>query len=572
MNDDTPFRAVPDAADARRGFRAVLSTALTTLLVLAVVAAAFHWTIDRVYVRPGESLLLIYKGPLLFGSRKTAQAGHFARVDQRGRPLEVGVLEQLRGPGRHFYCPIWWKYQRVPDIVIEPRHVGIVTSKLGEDLPPGRFLVDGDVGSTKHKGVLRKVLTPGRYRINTYAYDVSIKDLEVLKEGNQEKQSGWVNIRTGYVGVVTNLAPNPITGAPAGIQTNVLPPGIYPVNPKEQQIDVVEVGFREKSVAVKLKRDAKGDLVFDESGEPQIAADPGGISFPSNDGFTIYMDFTAVWGIMPDQAAAAVKKFGNIQAVEDKVVVPQIESICRNMGSQFAAVELLVGDTRQKFQLDTSRAFEKALHEKQITLEKGLVRYIYIPKQVRAPIQTGYIANELKLTRDQDQLTAKTEAKLREAERMVELESERVAVETEKMVAKVAAEGAKKAEETRAKTVQLVAAVDKQTAQLEAEATVVLGQAEATSQQMLAEAKAEKFSLAVDAFGSGDAYNGWVFASGLPDDLKLRLVYAGEGTFWTDLKGMSETLLGRQVDAERRRIQPATQRRGRRPAPVRDPR
>ncbi|MFV2067158.1 MAG: SPFH domain-containing protein [Pirellulales bacterium] len=556
MNDDTPPLAFPSVPRRRRGLPALIGTALVTLVVLAIGATAFHWTVNRIYVEPGESLLLIYKGPLLFGSRETARAGHFAEVDAQGRPQQVGVLAELRGPGRHFYCPIWWKVQRVRDVIVKPRYVGIVTSKLGDELPSGEFLVDGDVGSTTHKGVLRKVLTSGCYRINTYAYDVEIKELEIVKDGNQEKRSGWVNIRTGYVGVVTNLAPNPLTGAKAGIQDKVLQPGIYPVNPKEQQIDVVEVGFREKSVAVKLKLDAQGDLVFDKSGEPQIAVDPGGISFPSNDGFTIYMDFTAVWGVMPDQAAAAVKKFGNIQAVEEKVVGPQIESICRNMGSQFAAVELLVGDTRQKFQIDTSRAFGKALHEKQITLQKGLVRYIYIPQEVRTPIQTGYIADELKLTRDQDQLTARTEANLREAERKVELESERVIVETEKMVAKVAAEGQKKAEETRAKTVQLVAAIDRETATLEAEATVLLGEADATSQKMLAEARADKFALAVDAFGSGEAYNGWVFASGLPDDLKLRLVYAGEGTFWTDLKGMSETLLGRQVDTERRAKKP----------------
>jgi len=558
MNDDAPHPAFPSAPLPRRGLPLLAGSALATLIVLAIAASAFHWTVDRIYVEPGESLLLIYKGPLLFGSRQTAEAGHFARVDARGRPVEVGVLEQLRGPGRHFYCPIWWKYQRVRDVVIEPGHVGIVTSKLGDELPPGQFLVDGDVGNTKQKGVLRKVLAPGRYRINTYAYEVETKGLNVVKEGRQEKQSGWVNIRTGYVGVVTNLAPNPRTGAKAGIQNRVLQPGIYPVNPKEQQIDVVEVGFREKSVAVKRKLDAEGNPVFDKSGEPQIADEPGGINFPSNDGFTIYMDFTAVWGILPDQAAAAVRKFGNIQAVEDKVVVPQIESICRNMGSQFAAVDLLVGDTRQKFQVDTSNAFEKALHDKQITLEKGLVRYIYIPQEVRTPIQTGYIADELKLTRDQEQLTAKTEANLREAERTVELESQRVIVETEKIVAKTKAEGEKKAEETHAKTVQLVAAIDKKTATLEAQATVLLGEADAKSQQLLEEAKANKFSLAVDAFGSGAAYNAWVFAAGLPDDLKLRLVYAGEGTFWTDLKGMSETLLGRQISAKHGADRPPT--------------
>ena len=66
-----------------------------------------------------------------------------------------------------------------------------------------------------------------------------------------------------------------------------------------------------------------------------------------------------------------------------------------------------------------------------------------------------------------------------------------------------------------------------------------------------AEAKADKFRLAVQAFGSGEAYNQWVFATGLPEDIELKLLYAGEGTFWTDLKGFTDVMLGRQIQKER---------------------
>jgi hypothetical protein len=62
----------------------------------------------------------------------------------------------------------------------------------------------------------------------------------------------------------------------------------------------------------------------------------------------------------------------------------------------------------------------------------------------------------------------------------------------------------------------------------------------------LEQAKAQKLQLAVSAFGSTDSYNQWVFATGLPEDMKLHLLYAGDGTFWTDLKGFSDTMLGRQ--------------------------
>jgi hypothetical protein len=48
--------------------------------------------------------------------------------------------------------------------------------------------------------------------------------------------------------------------------------------------------------------------------------------------------------------------------------------------------------------------------------------------------------------------------------------------------------------------------------------------------------------LAVQAFGSPDAFNKWEFAEQLPKDLDLKLFYAGEGTLWTDLENITPTL------------------------------
>jgi len=62
-----------------------------------------EWTVNRIYVPPEYSLRLRYKGPLIFGSRKMAAAGQLASDD------EIGVRTRLLGPGRHFYCPLWWE-------------------------------------------------------------------------------------------------------------------------------------------------------------------------------------------------------------------------------------------------------------------------------------------------------------------------------------------------------------------------------------------------------------------------------------------------------------------------------
>lgn len=534
--------------DTRKS-RSRLGMMVPAIILLVAGSEGFQWTFNRIYVPEGHSLVLRYKGPplpLLPGKRPVASPGQFAKVDDNGDPLEIGILKEMRGPGRHFLWIGWWETKLIPDVTVQPGEVAVVSSKMGTDLEAGQFLVDGELDQTTQKGILRQVLGPGTYRINDYAYNVNVIKDTTIQSGMQKKHAGWVSIPTGYVGVVTNLTDNPLTSAEAGIQDKVLQPGLYPVNPNEQHVDIIGIGFAEKSVKTNLLQDA-GVPVLDESGEPTVIDDESGISFPSNDGFRIHMDFTAVWGIMPEQASDVIRKFGTLPAVEAKVVVPQIESMCRNKGSTLGAVDLLVGDTRRVFQDEVSDAFEKILEEKGLTLLHGFVRNIHIPQEVREPIQQKFVADELKLTRDQELLTAGTEATLREAEKKVELETERIQAETKKMVARAEAEGEKQAEETKAETVKLVAAIERQTAELEAQASVNLGRAKAGAKQLEQEAKSELFGLAVGAFGSGSAYNQWTFASGLPEDVQLDMLYAGEGTFWTDLKGFTDVMIGRQT-------------------------
>ena len=534
-----------------RGQRILISLGICAALFVAVGWQLFQWTICYWYVDEGNSLLLTYKGPPLpipGMDLPAAPEGQLAEVDESGRPKQKGILAEMVGPGRHFYNPFFWECQKVPDVVIETKTVAIVTSRFGKDLPKGQFLVDGEIGKTEFRGTLRKVLGPGRYRINPKAFDVSIVTGEEVERSNgMEKRSGWVEIAPGYVGVVTNLTDNPITKVKPGIQSNVLQPGNYPTNKREQQIDVVSIGYLEKSVEATMVLTSDGHFKTDSSGEPMVAEDDSGIEFPSDDGFTIRMDFTAIWGLMPDQAPEAIRNFGNISAVENKAVMPAIENICRMKGSKLKAAELLDGETRQGLQSEVSQSFAEILKTKGISVQNGLVRNIYIPQDVRQPIQQGYIADELKITREQEQITAMTEGALREAEEKVKVQTETINVETQKMVAGKIAEGQKTAAETKAKTTKLVATIARDTAEIEKEATITLGAAKANALTLEEEAKAEKFKFAVEAFGSGQAYNQWAFAKGLPDNIELNLIYSGQGTFWTDLKGFSETMLGKQV-------------------------
>ena len=123
----------------------------------------------------------------------------------------------------------------------------------------------------------------------------------------------------------------------------------------------------------------------------------------------------------------------------------------------------------------------------------------------------------------------------------------RTQAETEKKVAEVGASGEKKAKEIAAMTEKLKAEIDAKSATIDAQTTRVLGEAKAQSVKLAKEAKAERSQLLVKAMGGSGPYERYIFAEGLPADLKVGIFYAGPGTLWTDLKGFEQTMLGKLV-------------------------
>lgn len=552
---------------------------LGMLFLLAVMVydigylGIWQWGLCRREVPAGHSLLLRYKGPFPFGSAPMAAEGTLSKSDSKGRALEIGILEFMPGPGRHFYNPLEYERQIVPDILISVNEIGVVTSKIGKNLPNGEILAN----EPGFRGTWRKVLTPGRYRMNPYAYEVNKVSKTAAMVATEKMQTSAEDpavIPPGYIGVVYNKVGDsrPESKTTLGVQDQVLQPGLYWINPAEKRVDIIGVGYNETSIiSVRdtlnaLETNAPGtaaakpkpvprpapvasatpkkpaDLVM----EPDPVFDEGhGIEFPSNDGFRIHLDFTAIWGILPEQAPDIVRNFGTLKDVQEKVVTPQIGSICRINGSKRGAVDLLVGDSREEFQTDVEKELERALKAKNLSLLFGLTRFIYVPAEVREPIQRSYIATELKLTREQEQETAKAQADLTEAEAKVVLEERRTKAETAKMAAETNATGEKKAKEIEAETEKLTAVIAAKAATVEAQTTKIMGAAEAKKVQLANEAEAEKYKLSVDALGSPEAYNRYIFAEGLPEQIRLGIFYAGPGTLWTDLKNLDQAFLGK---------------------------
>ena len=154
-------------------------------------------------------------------------------------------------------------------------------------------------------------------------------------------------------------------------------------------------------------------------------------------------------------------------------------------------------------------------------------------------IQQANIEMEKDLTNQQKTITATKKATLSQEEKLIDVARETVAGETKIKTAGLMAEGEKTAAEIDAKRELDVADIEKQIAELDAERTQILGKATAEVDRMKNEADAKGAKLMIDAFGTPQAYNLYIFAKSF-DPQDVRLIFAGPGTLWTDLKSFEQ--------------------------------
>ena len=125
--------------------KSALKIVVLAVVVLGLPWFVWQWGFCRFYVEPDEMAVVTAKT----GS-ELAPGQILAKKGQRG------IQEDVLGEGRHFLNP--WLYERdIRKVVTNPPgRVGIVTSKVGEDLPEGEFLAEAG-----QKGIWRNVLGPG---------------------------------------------------------------------------------------------------------------------------------------------------------------------------------------------------------------------------------------------------------------------------------------------------------------------------------------------------------------------------------------------------------------------------
>ena len=559
-----------------------LSCLVPLILLGGVVWFIWMWGFCRLYVAPGKMAVITSKiGDPLPPDQILANEG------------QKGIRANVLGEGRYFLNPIFYDWEFFDCQRISPGQVGIVTSKVGAELPQGEFLADDD-----QKGIWRRVLGPGTYRINPYGYVI--------------ETTPAVSIPIGYAGVITSLSGKQAdAGAFAepgqkGVREDILQPGLYFLNPREFRVDVLEIGVSQVSMlkaggrvftkaqlavqndalqelnlnmleqqAEKRERylqksgnlfSSRSDSRLQERGNyrPQTAEAQDQrdlqrvpqqyrlgndmaslglaqvLEFPSRDGFPISLDMTVEFELHPRNIAWIFRTYGDLPAVLDKIIVPQISSVARNKGSEYGARDFVAGDARSVFQSELTSALKATLESKNILIHNALIRHVSVPMQILEPIQQVGLAIEQDLTNKERQNTAKKLAELNTELTLIEQRKQEVAEETKKIRAEIRADQDLQVATIRADTQKQVAEIRKQTAGMDANRVRLLGTAKADAYERVAGARADGLGLKARAMGDPEAYTLWEFAMGLPQKLKLQIIHAGDGTLWTDLKTAAE--------------------------------
>ena len=549
---------------------------LTSCIILLLAEGIWQWGFCRFYVGPNEMAII------------TAKTGDPLEPGQiLARKGQKGIQEETLGEGRHFLNPVFNEWEIVDVTLVQPGKVAIVTSKVGTKLAEGEFIAERG-----RKGIWHSVLGPGKYRMNPYGYNIEIVDA--------------ISIPIGYAGVITSLSGEPATGGQfaghnqKGVRKDVLQPGLYYVNPKEYKVDVLEIGINQVSLlgqsggkvvtkarqlgqnealnllqsAVLEKQEAKrqdyfskrsstalsqklkqGEQVDFGAGSPPSAIAPAPledgemnltelVSFPSRDGFQISLDMTVEFELSPDRIAGIFQRYGDLPAVVDKIIMPQITSISRNKGSEYRAKDFIVGEGREKFQDDLTVSLEQTLGAKEIKIYNALIRHVEVPDEIRAPIQQASIAIEQDLTNKERQNTARKQAELNTELSLIQQRGEQVMQETEKIKAEIAADLSKQVAEIQAETLKKAAEIKKLTASITADKVRVLGRASASALQKVDGERANGLHLKTAVFSDPVAYAQWRFADTLNPQMQLNIIHAGEGTLWTDLENTGFAELG----------------------------
>lgn len=536
------------------------------LIVLSLIMYKFilRFLFGMVIV-PEDRIGLVTKKFVLFGANRSLPDGRI--IATKG---EAGFQGKTLAPG--LYWGMWpWQYgvTMQPFLVIPEGNIGLVLSNDGAEIPTGAILgrkVESDnfqdavafLGNGGQKGRQTSYITAGTYRINTYAFTVTVSPMVIIHEN--------------MVGIVTSLDGHPIEGnqiagkyieghnnfqdfdsflkndGNRGLQPSIVLAGSYNINPWAIQIEEVPMtdvpigyvgvvisyigqdgqdltgeSFKHGNIVSKGQRGVwmepygPGKYPFNKyimkvelvpttnlvlnwantrSESHQLDKNLSTITVRSQDGFPFNLDVSQIIHIPANEAPKVIARFGSMNNLVSQVLEPTIGNYFRNSAQDSDVIAFL--STRKERQQAAKENMKEVLDEYNVNAVDTLIGDIVPPESLMKTLTDRKIAQEEEKTYSTQRMAQEKRQGMEKETAIADMQKEIVKAQQSVEIAQRTADAAVKKAEGDANSLKLQvdaeATATKMRANAEAEATKMRAGAQAEATKLNASADAERIS------------------------------------------------------------------------------
>ena len=538
--------------------------------VLAIIASVLLYKfilrfLFGMLIVPENRIGLVTKKFVLVGTDRKLPDGRI--IATKG---EAGFQAQTLAPG--LYWNLWpWQYviEMQPFTIIPEGKIGVVLSNDGAEIPTGAILarkVECDnfqdakkfLENAGQKGRQTAYITAGTYRINTYAFTVTVRDM--------------INIHENMVGIVTTLDGEPIESGQIagkyvdghnnfqdfdtflkkngnrGLQPAIVLAGSYNINPWAIQIEEVlmtEVPIGYVGVVISYigvdGKDVTGDSFkhgnIVSKGQRGVWMEPYGpgkypfnkytmkvelvpttnlvlnwantrseahqldknlctITVRSKDGFPFNLDVSQIIHIPANEAPKVIARFGSMNNLVSQVLEPTIGNYFRNSAQDSDVIAFL--STRKERQQAAKDNMKEVLDEYNVNAVDTLIGDIVPPESLMKTLTDRKIAQEEEKTYATQQMAQEKRQGREKETAIADMQKEIVKAQQSVEIAQRTADAVVKKAEGDANSLKLQvdaeATATKMRANAEAEATKARAGAQAEATRLNASADAEMIS------------------------------------------------------------------------------
>ena len=484
---------------------------------------------------------------------KELAAGEIIAPDNESK----GVLRDVLGPGVYRLNPEGYTVEITDAINIPAGYVGVVTSQTGKAPEPGKFAGIGE------KGVLRDILQPGLYYINRYAYQVNVIEIGMNQVSMTSSSKGGSVFNAKSRQESSNVALKELEQNTLQFQQELRKqnqlqnnsPSVKEVFNSRMRMSAPKsdsVVYAEEAMDMEMPAAAAGARAMKQkvaanakpakpAAAPVLGMDAQifGVSkvveFPSRDGFKVSLEMTVEFELLPEWIAHIYLTYGDLPQVVEKIILPQVLSVSRMKGSSYGAQDFIMGEARENFQKDLRQELERVLAVKNIIVHNAIIRSVDIPLDILQPIRAVSLAKEQDMTNVAMQETAKKLGELNTETELIEQRRREVSQETEKLVATIAAECRREVDTISAEASLKVAEIGVKRAEFLANTNKLRGETSVKVGFLTTNESAVGEGMLAKALGGGDILAKMKAVEALGNKIDTRVIYAGEGTLWTNL-------------------------------------